>query len=404
MFTKKQQKIISQQYNTAMERILKKHIGFFKGHDTELFLISDEYPGVWLEHTYDAIFFAKLEPAYTHIAKNVLQLFLDNQKENGQLPCFIIDRNKCTDMPEYGYSQIQECVSFFRLCFEFYEISNDIEFLNNAYEKGKKWIEWCESCRMVNQNGLIETFCGFDDGHDNSPRKNGMKYKCTAKNDDAAQYPDDDNVLPIISPDVNAVYYGDLLALSEIAKILNKLSESEYYLKKAEVVKKLIIKICYDEKDNFFYDVDRYGKMRKYLSISITNIFTEHVLDSKFMDKIYCKHLKNPKEFFTPYPFPSIAISDPQFQKNLDGNSWGYYSQALTILRCTRWMDYYGKQKDFDEILKKWIAAWTFGNKIMFGQELDPITGETSQCSEWYSSCMLVYIYAVRRLGLNSSV
>lgn len=402
MFTKKQQKIINQQYNTAMERILKKHIGFFKGHDTELFLISDEYPGVWLKHTYDAIFFAKLEPAYTHIAKNVLQLFLDNQKENGQLPCFIIDRNKCTDMPEYGYSQIQECVSFFRLCFEFYEISNDIEFLNNAYEKGKKWIEWCESCRMVNQNGLIETFCGFDDGHDNSPRKNGMKYKGTAKNDDAAQYPDDDNVLPIISPDVNAVYYGDLLALSEIAKILNKLSESEYYLKKAEVVKKLIIKICYDEKDNFFYDVDRYGKMRKYLSISITNIFTEHVLDSKFMDKIYCKHLKNPKEFFTPYPFPSIAISDPQFQKNLDGNSWGYYSQALTILRCTRWMDYYGKQKDFDEILKKWIAAWTFGNKIMFGQELDPITGETSQCSEWYSSCMLVYIYAVRRLGLKA--
>lgn len=385
-----------------MERILKKHIGFFKGHDTELFLISDEYPGVWLEHTYDAIFFAKLEPAYTHIAKNVLQLFLDNQKENGQLPCFIIDRNKCTDMPEYGYSQIQECVSFFRLCFEFYEISNDIEFLNNAYEKGKKWIEWCESCRMVNQNGLIETFCGFDDGHDNSPRKNGMKYKGTAKNDDAAQYPDDDNVLPIISPDVNAVYYGDLLALSEIAKILNKLPESEYYLKKAEVVKKLIIKICYDEKDNFFYDVDRYGKMRKYLSISITNIFTEHVLDSKFMDKIYCKHLKNPKEFFTPYPFPSIAISDPQFQKNLDGNSWGYYSQALTILRCTRWMNYYGKQKDFDEILKKWIAAWTFGNKIMFGQELDPITGETSQCSEWYSSCMLVYIYAVRRLGLKA--
>lgn len=329
---------------------------------------------------------------------------MDNQTKNGQLPCFIIDRNKNTDMPEYGYSQIQECVSFFRLCFEFYEISNDIEFLNNAYEKGKKWIEWCETFRMVNQHGLIETFCGFDDGHDNSPRKNGMKYKSTAKNDDASQYPDDDNVLPIISPDVNAVYYGDLLALSDIAKILNKLSESEYYLKKAEAVKKLIIKICYDEKDNFFYDVDRYGKMRKYLSISITNIFTEHVLDRKFMDKIYRQHLKNPQEFFTPYPFPSIAVSDPQFKKNLDGNSWGYYSQALTILRCTRWMDYYGKQKDFDEILKKWIAAWTFGNKIMFGQELDPITGETSQCSEWYSSCMLVYIYAVRRLGLNSSV
>ena len=56
--------------------------------------------------------------------------------------------------------------------------------------------------------------------------------------------------------------------------------------------------------------------MRKYLSISITNIFTEHVLDRKFMDKIYRQHLKNPQEFFTPYPFPSIAVSDPQFKKN----------------------------------------------------------------------------------------
>ena len=52
-------------------------------------------------------------------------------------------------------------------------------------------------------------------------------------------------------------------------------------------------------------------------------------------------------------------------------------------------------------LLEKWIDKWTFGNKIMFGQELDPLTGETSDCSEWYSSCMLVYIYAVRRLGYH---
>lgn len=401
MFTKEQKSAIKARYNAAIEQITHKNIGCFKGHSKPLFLISEKYPGVWLEHAYDSVFFAKLEPEYTNIAKNVLSLFLDNQKENGQLPCYIIDRNKNTDMPEYGYSQIQECVSFFRLCFEYFEISNDIEFLNYAYNQGKKWINWCESTRMVNQKELIETFCGFDDGHDNSPRKNGMKYNGTAKNSDASQYPDDDNVLPVISPDVNAVYYGDLLALSDIAKFLNNFSEAEYYSKKAETVKKLILEICYDENDNFFYDVDKNGAMRKILSISITNVFTEHLLDAEFMDKIYQEHLKNPKEFFTPYPFPSIAMSDPQFRKNLDGNSWGYYSQALTMLRCTRWMDYYGKQKDFDEILEKWIDKWTFGNKIMFGQELDPITGETSECSEWYSSCMLIYIYAVRRLGLK---
>lgn len=401
MFTDEQIKVIKERYNSAMERITHKNIGRFQGHSRELFLISDEYPGVWLEHAYDSVFFAKLEPKYANIAKNVLNLFLDHQKENGQLPCFIIDRSKNTDMPEYGYSQIQECVSFFRLCLEYFEISKDIEFLKYAYIKGKKWINWCESTRMPHKKGLIETFCGYDDGHDNSPRKNGMKYKGTAKNNDASQYPDDDNVLPLISPDVNAVYYGDLLALADIAKVLDKPFYAEQYFQKAEKVKKLIIEICYDENDDFFYDIDKNGNMRKFLSISITNIFAEHLLDSEFMDRIYQKHLKNQNEFFTPYPFPSIAVSDPQFKKNLNGNSWGYYSQALTMLRCTRWMDAYGKQKDFDEILEKWIDKWTFGNKIMFGQELDPLTGETSDCSEWYSSCMLVYIYAVRRLGYH---
>ena len=88
------------------------------------------------------------------------------------------------------------------------------------------------------------------------------------------------------------------------------------------------------------------------------------------------------------------------FKKSLSGNSWGYYSQALTMLRCTRWMDFYGKNADFDEILEKWIRKWTFGNKIMFGQELDPLTGENSDSSQWYSSGMLIYIYAVKRLGL----
>ncbi len=400
MFTEEQKKSIKEYYNAAMMRIQQKNIGCFKGHDKPLFLISDEYPGVWLEHAYDSVFFAKLEPKYTEIAKNVLGLFLDNQKDSGQLPCYVIDRNKNTVMPEYGYSQIQECVSFFRLCLEYFEFSDDADFLKYAFEKGEKWISWCENVRMPSKKGLVESFCGFDDGHDNSPRKNGMKYAGTAKNGDASEYPEGDDVLPMIEPDVNAVCYGDLLALAEIAGILNDSEKAKYYYEKAEAVKEKIVEICYDEDDCFFYDVDKNGKMRRFLSVSITNVLAEHMLDREFADKIYYRHLKNPKEFFTPYPFSSIAKSDSCFEKNRDGNSWGYYSQALTILRCTRWMDYYGKQKDFDEILEKWIEKQTFGNKIMFGQELDPITGESSVCSEWYSSCMLVYIYAVRRLKL----
>ena len=398
MFTKQEKEKIKEYYNLAQNRIKDKHISYFKGHEKPVFLISDTYPGVWLEHAYDSVFYAKMEKDYHEIAKNTLNLFLDNQKENGQLPCFVIDMNKGPHWPEFGYSQIQECVSFASLCYEYYEMSGDKEFLGKAYKKCVKWERWYETCRMTGKKGLVEIFCGHDTGHDGSGRKEGMTYAGSAKDNDATKYPEGDKVLPMITPDNNAVFYGMLTALSDMAKALNE--DCEVWESKAEKVREKMFEICYDEEDNFFYDVDKNGQMRKYLSISITNVFAEHILSQSEFDIIYDRHMKNPEEFYTEYPFPSMAKADPSFRQNKSGNSWGFYSQALTMLRCTRWMDFYGKSRDFDEILEKWIRQWTFGNSIMFGQELHPLTGEPSDCSEWYSSCMLVYIYAVKRLGL----
>ena len=398
MFTAQEKEKINQYYNLAMTRIKEKHINCFKGHEKPVFLISDTYPGVWLEHAYDSVFFAKMDKNYLEIAKNTLNLFLDNQKESGQLPCFVIDMNKGPNWPEFGYSQIQECVSFARLCYEYYEMSGDKEFLEKAYEKCVKWEKWYEAYRMPSKKGLVEIFCGHDTGHDGSARKDGMKYRKSAKNNDAAAYPEGDDVLPMITPDNNAVFYGTLTALSDMAKALCE--DSDFWEEKANTVKQKLYEICYDTDDGFFYDVDKNGNRRKYLSISITNVFSEHLLTQEEFDVIYDKHMKNTDEFYTDYPFPSMAKSDPSFKQNKSGNSWGFYSQALTILRCTRWMDFYGKGKEFDEILEKWVRQWTFGNEIMFGQELHPLTGKTSDCSEWYSSCMLIYIYATKRLNL----
>ena len=69
----------------------------------------------------------------------------------------------------------------------------------------------------------------------------------------------------------------------------------------------------------------------------------------------------------------------------------------LTALRSLRWMEAYGKGAELNQLLEKWVAAWT-RSETPFGQELHPLTGEPSQSSPWYSSCMLIYLYALRRL------
>ena len=125
--------------------------------------------------------------------------------------------------------------------------------------------------------------------------------------------------------------------------------------------------------------------------------------DAELIRELYERHISNPEEFATPYPYPSMAICDPSCREHAENNCWGYFSQGLIALRCTLWMDEYGFSEELDRLCKAWVEAWTkHYDTVKFGQELDPITGVPTDCSEWYSSTMLFYLYAVKRLELHT--
>jgi hypothetical protein len=377
-----------------------------------LFLISEQYPGLWLEHVYDSIFLARLDPKFIYVAENAVNLFIDRQRSNGQLPFRVIDGNKMNADPDDEsmlYSQIQECVSFFALALEVYEMNGDILFLEKAYDAGKRWDKWLRTYRMTTKRGLIEMFVGFDTGHDNSGRLEGVKYPgnycIDGVRQNAAILPPDDGVTPIIAVDMNCNFYGNEMALAKMARLLNKAEEADAWERSAAEIKAKLFEYCYDEEDAFFYDVDKNGCKRRYKSSTILHLFMEHVLDKEcdraIIDRIYREHIKNPEEFWTPFPFPSMAINDPSVKNHKKFNSWGYYTQGLIVLRCNRWMDHYGYKEDYDYILGKWLEAWTCHYEtVKFAQEIDPVSGEPTRSSEWYSSCMLAYLYAARRLGI----
>lgn len=385
-------------YKTVMDRIVNVHIKPFPGLPEPLFLISNAYPGVWLEHAYDGIAWAELEPSMANVARAQVKLFLDNQKENGQLPCYVLDSSN-PSTKNYGglmgYNQIQECVSFTRLCLEAAILCKDDALLREAYEKCVKWDGWLVNHRMTLGKGLIEMFGVFDTGHDNSARFKGIPGGCVNGAENCNVNPE----LPLICPDMNAVFYGSRMALSEMAERLGKAEEAKLWREKAEDVKRKLKEICWCEEDAFYYDVDRFGNLRKCKSIAISNMFQEHIFTQEEADYIYEKHMKNPEEFWTEYPFPSVAINDPASVQDRQGNSWGFYTQGLTALRALRWMDFYGKGEDLEHIMRQWVDALASSDTIRFAQELHPVTGQPSTSSQWYSSIMLFYVAACRRLG-----
>ena len=301
------------------------------------------------------------------------------------------------------YSQIQECVSFLSLGLYVYTKTNDKELLNKLYISGKKYIDFIYKYRMTLNLGLPETFVGYDTGHDNSARLDNYKYKgfyqIEGKRVESHIKPDKS----YITIDMSSNLYGNLISLAKISKLLNNNKDEIKYLKMADDIKSLIFKYLYDKKTNYFYDIDENKNYIYVKSSSIFHLFLEHVIDDKNMIKnIYDNYLINNKEFNTNYPIPSVSISDESRDAHKMPNSWGYYSQALIALRCNLWMDDYGFNKEYDHILLKWAEGFKNNfNTKPFSQELDPITGISTNSSIWYSSSMLLYMLAYKRLNLK---
>ncbi|MBO7358236.1 MAG: hypothetical protein J6U72_00245 [Clostridia bacterium] len=386
----------------ARERITSVHLRPIGNSPGNVFLISTAYPGVWMEHAFDALCWAQIQG--TEEAKKVAEaqmlLFIINRQTDGHLPYKVIDLSIAgpqwqKDTPN-GYGQIQECVSFGRLCFETWLLTGNREFLKEAYAALKGWDEWLVNNRMTLGRGLIETFCVYDTGHDNSARFSDIPNGCP---DRQGKTYADRPALPIVSPDMNAVFFGDRMALSDMAGALGLETEKQAWINKANEVRDAMFCQLYDKDDDFFYDIDRAGQMRRIKTIAISNVFTEKLLTQAEFDRIYERYMLSPDEFGTPYPFPAVALSDSRGREHAPKNCWGYYSQALTALRAQRWMDFYGRGSDYDRLLDKWmhvIAAQE--GPALFTQELDPVTGVPTDCSRWYSSAMLTYLYAVKRL------
>ena len=387
------------------ERLEGVNICRFEGMDKPVILISEHYPGIWLEHVNDSVVYAKMDKSKLYLAENVIDLFLSNQKENGQLPCYVLDRKRASKDKGWntiiGYSQVQECTSFARLALLVYRINGDKLFLKKVYTGAKKWVNWLESCRMTTGRGLVEMFVGFDTGHDNSGRLRGMSYEGNFCSDAAVLPPDD--VAPIIAVDMNCNFYATLASLSEMAQEFGLTEEANLWAEKAKSVKTKLFELCFNKEDCFFYDVDKNGNQRKYLSCTVFHLFMERVLDKdddkELIDEIYKRHISNPEEFATPYPYPSMAINDPSCEGHKDFNCWGYYTQGNVALRSALWMEDYGFHEDFERLCRAWIKAWNeHFDEIKLGQELDPVSGIPTKCSEWYSPTMIFYLYAEKYL------
>ena len=375
-------------YDAAL-KVLAGNVQLMPRYSRPVLIEGAVYQGIWMEcGPHEALVYRKFRP---DVARNSHMTFFELQRMDGQLPC----NNKVTDT---GFGQIQMVVPIAATAWELARATGDDELLDAAYTACSAWDAWLKKYRNTRGTGLVEGFCTYDTGHDNSPRWAGIPPQCPNK--DAKAYPAGYG-LPRLCPDLSATTYGARLALAGMAGALGKSSDADRWMQSAADIRDLILKNLYVEEDAAFYDRDAGNNFIRIRSDILSRVCGEHFPDQALFDDLWARQIHNSNAFWAPYPLPSIALDDPAFVRPIPSNSWGGASQALTALRAGRWLEHYGRPAEFADMMAQWCKA--LAADMTFRQQLDPLTGAFTQAdAPGYSPAALVMLdYTWRLAGVR---
>jgi hypothetical protein len=378
-----------------------RHVPHF---DQLVLFEGSAYRGTWQEcGPHESLCYAQLaqfvkpvegQPSPIEVAISTHRAFFTLQREDGQLPASV----KLSGM---NWGQIQMVVPIAATAWEIAQEAKDEAFLSEAYNACSRWDAWLRRYRDTRGTGLVEAFCTFDTGQDNSPRWAGVSDECP--DHDARKFSPGQSV-PRLCPDLSATIFGGRVALSAMATALSKKAEAQKWMDDAEHIRSLIVEKLWCEEDASFYDVDPQGSFVRVRSVANCRVLGEHVLrlgvsrERKMFHALWERQLHNPKAYWAKYPLPSIALNDPKFVRPVPRNSWGGASQALTALRTLRWMPHYGKGRELRVLMEAWCDAIMRAGS--FFQQMDPETGVFTQPDPGgYSPCALAFLHFAQRLG-----
>lgn len=377
----------------AIRTALTGNIRELEQYPHPVLLVGDCYPGIWLEHNQDNVFLAEYAPEAAWAAQTI---FMDFQREDGLLPFMMpakIDRS--FNGPALFW-QLQSVYPFARCALEVAKRTNRPESnLLRIYESGARYDAWLGKYRNRAGTGLVEMYCEYDTGHDNDPRVTDGGISGSCPGGDAANMPDLP-CMPVLSVDLSAMCCGGRMALAELADLLGNPKEAAQWRNRAEELKAKMRELLYDPADDFYYDRDRNG-LRKYRTEHITRLFLNQLPEQEEFDRIYQRYFENPSEFLTPFPFPSMSVSDPHFDKTCPKNSWGSNTQALTSLRALLWLEHYGRNEERTALLFRWLRAF-LDYDTTYPQELNPFDGSPIGTGHNYSPTLILFLEGVKLL------
>ena len=223
---------------------------------------------------------------------------------------------------------------------------------------------------------------------------------------------------PYESPQYMSYSYACRRVLAEISDIIGNGKRDEWK-QKAAAVKRRFREYLWDDEKKACYMKDADNKVVDCLSQENIKCMYGGIFEQDMADSFIREHLLNEKEFWTPYPIPSIAINNPYFhvneeysncydklaelgkgEGNINVNSWSGPVNGLTLQRTVSALLNYGHHAEIALVGKK-LEKLLKMNKV-FVQNYNPFTGKKHGEGDGYGPTILAFLEFVSLMyGVN---
>jgi len=224
--------------------------------------------------------------------KNGVTIFLNQQLDNG----FIL-----RSAPGHDLWANEHCKPFLaQNAILYYRAYGSLDFLDEPlYQRLRKFIAYWLNDMDSTGNGLSEWLSAPHTGMDNHHERTGHW------NDRVSQ-----------GVDINCYLYRELQAMALIASLRHNEKDRQYYLDLAQNLRQNINTLLWDDTAGFYYDRHiRDDKLIPVTAVSGLLPLWAGVAPVEHARVMVDKYLHNSRRFWTPYPLPALARSEPGYSQ-----------------------------------------------------------------------------------------
>ena len=294
-------------------------------------------------------------------AQGSQRVYISQQREDG-LIAYRHGPRGLQDYPHKGMSTTS--APFFNwINLEIYEVSRDLQFLEDAYESGSRYLQWIIDNRDTDKDGTFEwgpygIIENVRDWYNAVFQVSAERYLDVDKEDISDELECLDLTLMVIKEE---------RSLAKIATILGKRSESEKWLKLAEQTTRLVNERMWDDSTGFYYSVNKTDHSFRFMTrdlrrqeiIGFLALWAEAAPKERAARLV--QTLTDTTKFWRRYGVPTLAADDPWYSPYVDYCcKWNGPVWLLWDYMVYKGLKHYGYHQIATDLAGKMLSAVTF--------------------------------------------